>query len=160
MPAPHMVGNLYWAKTCKAPPGREGPHRRSGTKAQGLAYERKVAEALSAQAPTRVHRGAWFEYCDRGIVRHCQPDVMLRYGEHVLVVEVKLSDTPTAYAQLRGLYLPVVREVFKRPARGVVVTKRLHRDSGHAYASVQEALEATSEDGIGLVHWLGTGPLW
>lgn len=160
MRAPHVVGNLYWAKTCPPPPGRDGPHRRTGTKALGLAYERKVAEALTAQAPTKVYRGRWFEYCDRGTVRHCQPDVMLRYGEEVLVVEVKLSDTPVAYTQLRGLYLPVAREVFGRQVRGVVVAKHVKRDSRRTYGTIQEALAATTSDGIGLVHWLGTGPLW
>lgn len=165
MPLPHIVRSLYWAKPCKAPPGRT-QRGAKGSKALGLAFESAVGKALqSAPGAPKVHRGAWFEYCDSGVVRHCQPDVVMKLrgadgAPQVLVVEVKLTDTPVAYGQLRGLYFPVLEETFGLPVRGVVVVKRLLRSSGPAKPTIREALEASGPNGIGLVHWLGAGPLW
>lgn len=164
MPDPHIVRSLYWAKPCRAP--RAAPRGLKGTKALGIAYERNVGKALEAlPAMPKIHRGAWFEFCDSGVVRHCQPDIVMKWkGEDgkplALVVEVKLTDTPVAYGQLRGLYFPVLEEAFGLPVRGVVVARRTTRASGAVYGTIREALSATAPAGIGLVHWLGTGPLW
>lgn len=165
MPLPHIVRSLYWAKPCKAPPGRGGKGAK-GAKALGLAYESAVGKALQAiPGLPKVHRGPWFEYCDSGVVRHCQPDILLKWrngggAPSVLVIEVKLTDTPVAYGQLRGLYFPVLEETFGLPVRGVVVVKRLLRSSGEAHPTIRQALEASGPSGIGLVHWLGAGALW
>lgn len=163
MPEPthHIVRSLYWAKPCPPPPGRGG-HATRGSKAQGLSYEKKLGQALAqwpagAGSAPRIHHGQWFEFCDSGVVRHCQPDFMFRRGGTAVVIEAKLTDTPRAYSQLRGLYFPVLERALGVPVRGVVVCQRVRRDSGQVWAGLEEALAGTGEEDIPLVQWLGRG---
>ena len=152
----HTVRSLYWAKPCRPPPGREHEPRRKGTKAQGLAYERAIAQALAPQV-SKLRRGQWFEFCDSGVVRHCQVDFVFPLADEAVILEAKLTDTDRAYGQLRGLYFPVLALALGVPVRGVVVARHLRSDSGRPFGSIREALSAP---GIPLVHWIGTGPLW
>jgi hypothetical protein len=67
----------------------------------------------------------WFKYFDEGSekVRWCQPDglyIDVRKGLIVLV-EVKLKHTATAWWQLEKKYLPVVRKVFGNDFRYALV---------------------------------------
>jgi hypothetical protein len=78
--------------------------------------------------------------------------------ELVWVLECKLSDTPEAREQLRGLYFPVLEHVFRRPARGITVCKSVNQYSMSQIivASLDEAKRiAASGEHIPSLHWLG-----
>lgn len=99
----------------------ENPHRisatrRSGAKAAGLAYQRKVEAWLGGLVPRGGLGGVectpWFRYLDDSRkYRFCSPDVIVgsRGGGSLGVVEIKLRWTSDAWWQLRRLYLPVLR---------------------------------------------------
>lgn len=91
----------------------------------GLRYERLVSEAISQAGPT-VIRNPWFNYIDSLGSRVCSPDCVVDDGSGILVVvECKLTFVPNAQAKLMNLYVPIVEQIFGKPARGLVVCKHL-----------------------------------
>jgi hypothetical protein len=94
-------------------PLRNAPHpKRTPAQKAGLAYQKKIGKFLASPGPSswRVLEGPWFAFVDDSPRRHyCQPDFLVDCGGGLaLVVEVKYRWTPTAWWQLRKLYLPVV----------------------------------------------------
>lgn len=94
--------------------------RSKGRKAEGLRYERKVQHVLEARSEWYLP-SPWILYVVGGRPHWCQPD-----GIHfdvsaglITIVEIKLSHTPDAHRQLRGVYEPCIRRMFPRPAWGV-----------------------------------------
>lgn len=81
--------------------------------AWGKAYENKVAKYLNTTWEDVLHE-PWFEYQDangRGI---CSPDILIvpDSDHQLLLAEIKLTTTPLAEAELRGLYLPIVSFIY------------------------------------------------
>ena len=113
---------LKGLKLVKSAENPWGKRRLSGVAAQGMAFERSVAKAL----PRALH-GQWFYFEDDNGPGYCSPDFILVVGGVPWVLECKLTFTPEAYAQLNGLYLPLVSKVFDTTARGLVVVKGLGR---------------------------------
>lgn len=138
------------------PRGIPAPRRQRGTRALGLAYERKLARAL----PNCLHN-PWFLYEDAAGRGYCCVDVLASWRGAPVVLECKLTNVPEALTQLRELYLPVVSLAFRAPARGVIVVKHAThvRSAGLPLCtSLEEALELPPEP-IPALHWLGSGPL-
>jgi hypothetical protein len=116
----HLAEDIQSAHFCSKPPsfaGRQSAKR--GAKADGLRYERKVQEVFYAS--DWYLPGPWILYVVAGAPYWCQPDGLhfdLSRG-HITVVEIKLKHTPDSQRQLRGVYEPVLRRIFARPAWGV-----------------------------------------
>lgn len=92
------------------------PKRRTGRKADGLRYERKVQERLTGLYPDQYVESPWLRFRERNCQRYrlCQPDGLLidiRRGK-ITIVEIKLSHTAYAWWQTRQLYEPVVKALF------------------------------------------------
>ena len=100
-----------------------------GTKAEGLAYERKVVKALKDLSPSAVWHGPWFSYEDRsGKRRYCQPDALCAGPSgDIYLIECKRTCLLEAYEKLEGLYRPVVQSAFrsKRTIRCIQIFKFL-----------------------------------
>lgn len=131
-----QIRGLRWVK--------EGvnPHKKSALtpwQRQGLAYERRVARAL----PKACH-GPWLNFEDENGFGACQPDLVLAIGENLWVLEVKLTYTEAALAQLEGLYLPVLGAFYKLRPRGLVVAKAIGRGPRPQvlFPTLREALAA------------------
>src|SRR5215469_252521 len=159
-----VISKIRWASLCDRPDCIPLA-RPKGAKAAGLRYERLFAK----QFPEALH-GQWFEYEDANGHGYCQPDVILSLLPRCLVVfESKYTLTAEAFAQLEGLYLPVVRAAFKAPAVGVVVTRNLVpvgervkgvweriKGVGEGVSTLEEAIrQAQSGFGIPVLHWVG-----
>lgn len=149
-----VVCGLLWAAQV-ARPGFIPKSRPKGVKAKGLRFERLVAKAM----PGATH-GPWFEYGDANGKGWCSPDLLLEFPERVVVVEVKLTDTPDAIGQLAGLYLPVVAKALAKPAYGIIIARNLttQTDRGRLRPSLGAALRVAGS-AIPIVQWLGRGPL-
>lgn len=95
---------------------------RRGTPAQrqGLRYERKALDHLSATFGPAFVRHQWFEYQDKRGRRYCQTDGLLQTPLGAAIFEIKYSFTAEAHTQLRMLYAPVVRAAY-HPARLALV---------------------------------------
>lgn len=93
------------------PTFEQSPFSEVRTSAQkaGLRYERAIREALTKCFGSSYRPAAWFNFTTTdGSRRKCQPDGLLRFHDHVVILEVKHIHTPDAWWQLRKLYQPVV----------------------------------------------------
>lgn len=99
--------------------------RRTGRKAEGLRFEKKAQEMLCGLSDLYLP-SPWIVYLtEGGRPNWCQPDGLdLNYRTGLItIVEIKYSHTRDSHAQLRGVYEPVVRRLFPRPAWGVRVVE-------------------------------------
>lgn len=130
---------------CVAPTFSLAKHRKTTVQKLGLAYERKVAEALGRELGGTV-RGQWF--CVAG--KYCQTDVLI--PKLRICVEVKLVDTPEARPQLER-YLEILGSEWK----GIVVVKNLTPESWGVAESWGQALAWTRN--IPTFQWRARGKI-
>lgn len=143
---PRKVKDLIWVTPADNP---WPPTRPRGSKGAGLRYQRKVT------LHTGGIGGKWYKFLDANGVGFCSPDVLLPQQKLLLVLEVKLTDTPQAQEQLLDLYIPVLRQLWPGPIRGIVVAKSLTPASHSVCRSLREAI--THPAPAPVLHWLGQG---
>lgn len=109
------AGNVREAHFCEKPPFIHY-QRRSGRRAQGVRYERKVHEHFCKLFGEAYVASPWIKF--KSDVderwRWCQPDALyfdLAAGR-IVILEVKYQHTSDAWWQLRQLYAPVLRSMF------------------------------------------------
>ena len=136
---------LIWARPISRPANLPVARPR-GVKKQGILYEGKLAGVLEG-----AKRGQWFEFCDRQGLGICQPDFILGRDGEAVVLEAKYTWVPEAHYQF-GQYVEVVRMALQRPARGIVVCRRLRPNMGHPIVSSLEEAIAQPE---AVWHWIG-----
>lgn len=135
----HQICTL---QTCQSLPGRPAfipLNRGKGTKALGLAYEKKVGKALERIWPQGVRSGIWFEFLDDR-PRWCQVDHFVVLPNQILLVECKLAEKNSAWSQMRDLYAPILSRLHpNRPVTRVQATKIL-RSGKRPIKDIREAL--------------------
>jgi hypothetical protein len=132
----------------------ENPHRRtrsSGTKAVGLAYERKLA----AKLPKAEHN-PWFMYKDKNGIGYCSPDFIWLTQSFRIILECKLANWQEAWEQLDELYIPVLSMVFNEPIIPIVMVKHV-QNGCPIVEKITEAVAHARDKPV--VHWIGRGPL-
>lgn len=105
--------------------------RLRGSAAEGIRYQRKVQDELSAlDGYGTIHNEPWIRYTDTYGTHWCQPDAVLETYNLVLVTEVKLSlrRFKTAKAQLQSLYRPVLAKIFSKPVVTLIAFKHWTSD--------------------------------
>lgn len=120
-PRCRLVEGLLWAQKAKASPWPKA--KLSGTALQGKRFENRIARALPA-----AEHGPWFEFCDSNGKGFCSPDLVLRLPKAVLLLEVKLTWTFEAVAQLFGLYRPILAKVEDQPIFCGVILQGIGRE--------------------------------
>jgi len=147
---------LVWAEESRRPEAI-GKDRPRGARAQGIRYENALARALP-----RARHGQWWRFSDRAGPGVCQTDLVLVGGNAAMVLECKYTWDPRAWAQLEGLYVPVVGKALRRPVFGAMVCKILRPESRYEPViceTLREALEAAKGGRRAVVHWIGDGEL-
>ena len=145
-----LVRDIKWAKQLeKAPFPKSRP--KDAAKAAGLRYERLVAKALH-----RATHNPWFQFEDINGISVCSPDLLYDSGDKILIIECKLTATQDAWAQLGGLYIPVVEKVFGRAVVPVSIAKNLTPNSRIIVDTLASAIERATERPT--LHWTGRGP--
>lgn len=89
------------------PPGHR-PGRPRGAKLEGLKYERKVHDVLSAIYGSKYTPSPVIQYQRRNRRRRAIPDGILRCDGQIYILEVKLSHTVDVWEQLMDRYAPLV----------------------------------------------------
>lgn len=113
---------LRWAKLLD-----ERPHfmpdntKLTGKQREGILYERRVAKLITGLLEEdEILHGPWIEYEDRRGMGWCQPDILVvRDAAPLLIIEVKLTATKTAFKQMSGFYLPTVAKIFEVPKKSI-----------------------------------------
>ncbi len=100
------------------------PSKLKGSRAKGLAYQRQVEKEL-ASLWAGVRSGQWFLFFDAFGRGHAQPDAFVVFPTHVLLFEIKLTQTHEAFLQMAQLYSPILEHVYKRPIMTVQICKIL-----------------------------------
>ena len=99
--------SLEFARYAKNPFG-ERKRKGRGARAAGLRYEMNVSDEL-ARRGLDFARGPWIQFKDNNGIGFAQPDFIVYSGEDLwIVLEAKLSQTPSAFEQLFKLYLPLL----------------------------------------------------
>jgi hypothetical protein len=80
-----------------------------GAKKVGLSYERRVLDVLSAIYGYSFRPSPVIRYEIGAKRRAAIPDGILRFGDTVVVIEVKLAHTERVWEQLMERYAPLVR---------------------------------------------------
>ena len=95
------------------PPAFIREHRRTGRRAEGERYERRVHREFYTRYPGYL-ASPWFRYVDSEGEKWCQPDGLLinPWQGQITIVEAKYQHTEKAYSQLFEIYLPVVKVIF------------------------------------------------
>lgn len=114
----HLPEDIQSAHFCRAVPSfalRNG--NRKGRKGEGLRYERKVQDVLTASSEWYLP-SPWIIYVVAGRPYWCQPDGIYFdvASGRIVICEIKLSHTPDAHRQLRGVYWPCLQRMFPQPA--------------------------------------------
>lgn len=115
---PRVISGLQRVELAESPWPRA--RARSGAQAQGLRFERRVAQALGA-----ARHGQWFRFEDNNGPGFCSPDLLFAVGDTLWIGECKLTDWPSADAQLELLYAPVLRPLWPGPIAPLVLVKYL-----------------------------------
>jgi hypothetical protein len=116
-----LVHQLKEAQLWKGKPPHVPRPRRRSAKA-GLAYQRRIENLLRQEIQeSSLLRGGqlltspWIRYRDEAGWGFAQPDAVVLAISGIWIFEVKLSYTPVAYAQLHGLYRPLVLAIWPAP---------------------------------------------
>lgn len=91
--------------------------RHKGKRAEGLRFQRKIEQHISALYPRNLQIGPWIVFnTPQQHSRYCQPDIVITDGitNKVIVIETKLRHTPTAWWQLEQLYVPVLQTIYRK----------------------------------------------
>lgn len=104
-----------------------------------------------------LENNPWFYYETETEKSACSTDALIFDMEFgfIIVVEIKNTWTPLAIQKLNGLYCPVVRKVFNKPTKPLVIVRNLIPGSPLPKLSITSAL--LSE--VPLVQWFGSGTL-
>lgn len=124
--------------------------RTRGSKAEGLAYEGKIARYLAALYGGRALHNPWFRFVDAIGEGWCSPDVLVlpKGDEPGVLFECKLTAVANVVEKIDGLYLPVVRAAFPEVKgwRAVQVCKNLRRGfEGYLINSAKSAVDPNAE---------------
>src|SRR5215207_3219358 len=135
----HQIAVLQTCASLPCRPAFIPPQRGKGTKALGLAYEKKVGKLLAKHWPGRLRSGVWFEFLDDR-PRWCQVDHFVVLPNQILLVECKLAEKASAWSQMRDLYAPILSRLYpNRPVTRVQATKIL-RSGKRPIKDIREAL--------------------
>ena len=145
-----QIRGLLWARTLRERPGCIPVGRLRGAKREGVKFE----EVLASGPLSGASRGVWLEFADANGHGYAQCDFVGDSAAGPFVAEAKLTWTPAAYVQLRGLYLPLLRAIYHRSVGAVVVCANLTRETPRAEvaASLAEALARAAKGEIPVLH--------
>lgn len=110
------AGVVEWVEYSPTPPPFINTKKRTGKRAEGVRYEKRVHGLFEERYGDTYVANPWFRFGELGNdrPRWCQPDGLLfdfKAGK-ITIVECKLQHTPDAWWQLRWLYLPVISKAF------------------------------------------------
>ena len=155
--ASRTIVDLRWARELDERPKCIPKGRPRGVKKLGVRYERAFGEAVVRRFP-EAKLAQWFEFEDANGHGYCQTDVLVEFGNVVVVVECKLTHVLQGYVQLRKLYTPIVERVYGKPVKGIITVRYLTRKSD--VSEIVDSFGAAilrSNGKIPTFHWLGEG---
>lgn len=110
------LGEVFSCGFAAEPPRFDTGGRVRGVRRAGQVYEWKAQEYFCQRYDCYL-RSPWLVFRSRTSpqLQWCQPDGLLFVPERrtIIICEIKLKHTPDAYWQVKNLYEPVLRAIFK-----------------------------------------------
>ncbi len=148
-----LSGALNFARELSAKPDFIPVSRARGAKREGIKYERDFANALGS----RARHGIWFQWRDSRGLGWCQTDVIYEHSGAVYVFECKYTWTADARRKLEGLYIPLIESILGKPTFGIVVCRKLTRETpGPIVGTLEDAMRLA--DKCPTLHWDSNAP--
>lgn len=130
---------------------------RTAAQKLGIAYEQKVVDCLEAIYGDNFTHSVPILYEDRRGTHRCIPDGLLRIGEDLVIVEIKLRHCDRAAWQLRRLYEPVLRQMVVPRTRRVLcaeICRSYDPDEQFSFPHmVETSLHKLRSSHIGVLQW-------
>ena len=124
------INKLKWVELTNR--GMPKPKPKAGSLIkQGLLYEQRVADYLTAYYDDRIIYGQWIKYEDSQGTGLCQPDIIIKpksKKDYLVVIEVKLSWKKTVEGKIRNVYGVVAQALFpNHKIKYIQICKRLSK---------------------------------
>lgn len=97
-------------------------------------------EKKGRRLDVEVMGNLWLEYFDTNGRGLCNPDIVLRTHDRVVVLECKLTQTDVAWSQIAQLYKPCLSFLWSLPVFGVGVYRTLVRQPKNPVLRLDELL--------------------
>ena len=149
------VRSLRWAELRDSGPFHGDSKPRASHLKKGLAYEKRAGKVLQrmirdGELSGDLYLQQWILFADAGGVQWARPDAYLVHGGGILLIECKLTQTDSATAQLLGLYLPLLRQIYNIPILCLQVCKNLRYVPSKL---IEHPLELLEHPGPGVFTW-------
>ena len=114
------VVGVKWAHLSESGPPYPKSKSLTAAQAAGRRFEKKVARAVcraAARAGFAAFCGQWIAFEDAEGYGMAQPDIFLRDGARIVLIEAKLTQTDRAWDQMEKLYAPLLHSIYSKGAR-------------------------------------------
>ena len=111
-----------------------------GSRAKGLTFERQIGRKVKRRVEQTVLLNPWVSFRDENGRGWAQPDIVIEFENHIVLIECKLTQTIKAWDQLCFLYTPLLEFIYKKPILRVQVCKRIKYKIKHEIDSLEELL--------------------
>lgn len=97
------------------------PNRKAlkGSQGAGIRFQDRIGAILETEIRAkrlegRLYSDLWLFYEDANGQGYAQPDHFILQPERIILLECKLTQVDTAWDQMDGLYVPLLRKLFRR----------------------------------------------
>jgi hypothetical protein len=101
-----QLNNLTHAKQCPVPCIALNK-KYTLAQANGIRFEKKVFNSLS-RFFNHIEHNPWFEYRNNSEFAYCSPDILIKFDNILLIIEVKLTWVKEAQEKLDLFYRPII----------------------------------------------------
>ena len=152
---PRKIEGLYFvSRLSERPRNIPKPSRLTGSRAAGIAYEKKVIRTLKRRFPTadlKYHE--WLQFADKNGGGYAEPEAYIVLKEFVFLLECKRTGGLAGKLQVTELYAPLLERVYERPVRSLLICKYVTESTpGPFVQSVEEFLMGSMP--FATWHWL------
>lgn len=156
------IDGLKWAYWSKKSPHHTS-RKLTGAAAKGQTYERKFRKELNSILDADewqghfLHTEKWIRFEDDNGLGWAQPDFTIVVPEAILILDTKLTHTPSTYQQIGELYSPLLSHMIDdRPQVWVEVCHNLGSVNGESPNFIESLSDVFESDrDLYIMHWLG-----
>lgn len=143
--SPKKIGPLLSASLCSRPRGIPLPKRLRGSKAKGVAYEKKVVRELPRRLGLSLTYHQWIEWTQRdGQKGFAEPEGWFELQDEIILIECKLTGIHFGHGQMTDTYKPLLEFLFPdKPIRCLMICRGvLPSTPGPFVNSIEEFIQS------------------
>jgi hypothetical protein len=145
------IGTLLFVSLCQRPSHIPQQKRARGSKARGLAYEKRVARELRTRLglPFTFHQ--WIKFHEtNGDQGYAEPEGWFELADEIILVECKLTGVQYGHEQMLHTYKPLLEWHFKKPVRCLMICRGVLPNTPGPFV---DSIEDFIQSGLPLATW-------